>query len=193
MILKLGVIFVRRKRRSTIIKNIESINMEIDYDKLAEAIVKANNKQNTENVKQEEEINFSTKEKFRILKKGIVQIITCKNKTESALTTGFFAILVSFLFRAVAIFGIFAFVALMVGLDATCNKMIWEDWQIILNVFTIATIILIGIAILMYSLIIWGSATEIENEKDKNYIISVFSGIVTFVALIAALIALKTT
>ncbi len=182
---------MRRKRRSTIIKNIESVNMEIDYDKLAEAIVKANNKQNTELTKQEWEINLSAKEKFRILRKGIVQIIKCKNKTENALTTGFFAMIVSFLFRAVAIFGIFAFIALMVGLDATCDKMIWEDWQIILNVFTIVTTILIGIAILLYSLVIWGSATEIENERDKNYIISVFSGIVTFVALIVALIALK--
>lgn len=34
---------MRRKRRSTIIKNIEAVNMEIDYDKLAEAIVKAQN------------------------------------------------------------------------------------------------------------------------------------------------------
>lgn len=164
--------------------------MEIDYDKLAEAIAKANNKQNNEIIKQEE-INLSAKEKFRILKKGIVQIIKCKNTTENALTTGFFAMIVSFLFRAVALFGVFVFVALMVGLDSTCDKMIWEDWQIILNIFTIATTVLIGIAILLYSLVIWGSATEIENEKDKNYIISVFSGIVTFVALIVALIALK--
>lgn len=182
---------MRRKRRSIIIKNIESVNMEIDYDKLAEAIAKANDKQNTEIIKQGEKINLSAKEKFRIFRKGIVQIITCKNKTESALTTGFFAILVSLLFRAVALFGVFAFIALMVGLDATCDKMIWEDWQILLNVFTIATTILIGIAILLYSLVIWGSATEIENEKDKNYIVSVFSGIVTFVALIVALLALK--
>lgn len=179
---------MRRKRRSTIIKNIESINMEIDYDKLAEAIVKANN---TENVKQEEEINFSAKEKFRILKKGIVQIITCKNKTESALTTGFFAILVSFFFRALALFGVFAFAALIIGLFDTCRGMTWAGLQFLPNIFTILTTILIGIALLMYSLIIWGSATEIENEKDKNYIISVFSGIVTFVALIVAFIALK--
>lgn len=165
--------------------------MEIDYDKLAEAIVKANNKQNTELTKQEEEIKLSAKEKFRILKKGIFQIITCKNKTENALTTGLFAILVSMLFRAVAIFGVVAFVALISGLIDTCNGMTWEGLQIIPNVFTIATTILIGIAILLYSLVIWGSATEIENERDKNYIISVFSGIVTFVALIVALIALK--
>lgn len=182
---------MRRKRRSTIIKNIETVNMEIDYDKLAEAIVKANNKQNTELTKQKDEINLSTKEKFRILRKGIVQIIKCKNKTESALTTGFFAMLVSFLFRAVAIFGVFAFVALISGLIDTYGGMTWAGFAIITNVFTIVTTILIGIAILLYSLVIWGSATEIENERDKNYIISVFSGIVTFVALIVALIALK--
>jgi hypothetical protein len=181
---------MRRKRRSTIIKNIESVNMEIDYDKLAEAIVKANNKQNTEHTKQEE-INLSAKEKFRILRKGIVQIIKCKNKTENALTTGVFAILVSFLFRAVALFGAFAFVVLMRVLYDKCCGMTWIGLEFIPNIFVIATIILIGIAILMYSLMIWGSATEIENEKDKNYIISVFSGIVTFVALIVALIALK--
>lgn len=163
--------------------------MEIDYEKLAEAIVKANNKQNTENVKQEEEINFSAKEKFRILRKGIIQIITCKNKTETALTTGFFAMLVSLLFRALALFGVFAFASLIIGLFDTCCGMTWAGLQFLPNIFTVLTTILIGIALLMYSLIIWGSATEIENEKDKNYIISVFSGIVTFVALIA----LKTT
>ena len=31
---------------------------------------------------------------------------------------------------------------------------------------------------------------EIETEKDRNYIISVFSGIVSFAALIVALVAL---
>jgi hypothetical protein len=36
----------------------------------------------------------------------------------------------------------------------------------------------------------WKSAKEIETEKDRNYIISVFSGIVSFAALIVALVAL---
>ena len=35
---------MRRKRRSTIIKNIESVNMKIDYDKLVETIVRAQEK-----------------------------------------------------------------------------------------------------------------------------------------------------
>ena len=48
---------MRRKRRSTIIKNIESVNMEIDYDKLAEAIVKA---EDNAKKKQEKTINILT-------------------------------------------------------------------------------------------------------------------------------------
>lgn len=181
---------MRKKRHLTIIKNIETINMAIDHDNLAKATVKSNNKQKSELIKQKE-INLSTKEKFKILRKGVIQVITCKNKTENALTTGFFAILVSFLFRAVAVLGVFAFVALMVHLYNTCCGMIWTGLQFIPNIFTILTTILIGIALIMFSLIIWGSATEIENEKDKNYIVSVFSGIVTFIALIVALIALR--
>lgn len=165
--------------------------MEIDYDKLAEALVKANNNQNIKLVAQEEEINLSKKEKFKIFRKGIIQIITCKNKTENALTTGFFAMIVSLLFRAIALFGVFAFVVLMQVLHDQCCGMTWVGLEIIPNIFIIATMGLIGIAILMYSLIVWGSATEVENEKDKNYIVSLFSSIVTFVALIVALIALK--
>lgn len=34
-----------KKKQNTIVNNIDSVNIEIDYDKLAEAIVKANTKQ----------------------------------------------------------------------------------------------------------------------------------------------------
>ena len=43
---------------------------------------------------------------------------------------------------------------------------------------------------LMLALIIRGIANEIGREKDKNYIFTAFSGIVGFVALIVALVAL---
>lgn len=181
---------MRRKRRSTIIKNVENINMEIDYDKLAEAIVKANNRQNNE-LAEREEINLSAKERLNIFKKGIIQIITCKNKTNNALTTGVFAIAVSLLFRAVALFGLFVVVVLVKVLYDSCCEMTWTWGHYITNVFVILSMTLIGIAILLYSLIVWGSATEIENEKDKNYIVSLFSGIVGFVALIIAFVALR--
>ena len=41
-----------------------------------------------------------------------------------------------------------------------------------------------------YCIIMWKAAKEIEREKDKNFIVSVFSGIVSFAALIVALVAL---
>jgi hypothetical protein len=43
---------------------------------------------------------------------------------------------------------------------------------------------------LTFALLLRASANEFDKEKDRNYIISVFSGIVSFVALIVALVAL---
>ena len=43
---------------------------------------------------------------------------------------------------------------------------------------------------ILFGTILIGSANEIEREKDRNYIADVFSGIIGFVALIVALIAL---
>ena len=46
------------------------------------------------------------------------------------------------------------------------------------------------LVLVLYSFLLWKSAKEVETEKDRNYIISVFSGIVSFAALIVALVAL---
>ena len=58
------------------------------------------------------------------------------------------------------------------------------------NVFSIAFAMALFVVLLLYSFLLWKSAKEIETEKDRNYIISVFSGIVSFAALIVALVAL---
>ena len=43
---------------------------------------------------------------------------------------------------------------------------------------------------LVFSLVVRASANEMAAEKDRNYIIAVFSGVVSFAALVAALAAL---
>ena len=58
------------------------------------------------------------------------------------------------------------------------------------NVFSIAFVAALFVVLVLYSFLLWKSAKEIETEKDRNYIISVFSGIVSFAALIVALVAL---
>ena len=42
----------------------------------------------------------------------------------------------------------------------------------------------------VYSLVLWRAAKEVNTEKDRNYIIALFSGVVSFAALIVALVAL---
>jgi hypothetical protein len=55
---------------------------------------------------------------------------------------------------------------------------------------TIIFAFVVTVALALYSMLLWKSAKEIEKENDRNYIISVFSGIVSFAALIVALVAL---
>lgn len=42
----------KKKNNPTVVNNIESVNVDIDYDKLAEAIVKAQKQAETENIKE---------------------------------------------------------------------------------------------------------------------------------------------
>ena len=74
---------------------------------------------------------------------------------------------------------------------AITEIMVWDKFSIII-VNIMYTILVSSIAFVLgiYSAVLWKSAKEIVIEKDKNYIVSVFSGIVSFAALIVALIAL---
>ena len=151
----------KKKDKPQVINNIQEMNLEIDYDKLVEAIVKANN-----NV--EEEANKSKK-----------------------FTSGMFSMFVFVILRLIAFLGWIIAFALLLGSISMFIEMSWNGlWTIAGNVFQIIYMLAIVILLVLYPLMLWKSAKEIETEKDRNYIISVFSGIVSFAALIVALVAL---
>ena len=151
----------KKKDKPQVINNIGEINLEIDYDKLAEAIVKANSKI-------EEEANKS------------------KKFTSGMLSISVFAIL-----RVIAMLGWIIAFALLFGSISMFVEMSWNDFSTVAeNVFQIICSIIIIVLLVIYPIMLWKSAKEIETEKDRNYIISVFSGIVSFAALIVALVAL---
>ena len=50
----------------------------------------------------------------------------------------------------------------------------------------VAFVVIVG----MFSLIFRAAANEMAKEKDRDYVVAVFSGIVSFAALIIALVAL---
>ena len=151
----------KKKDKPQVINNIQELNLEIDYDKLAESIVKANTKLDAE---------ANQSKKF---------------------TSGMFSMSVFVILRVIALLGWIIAFALLLGSINTVIEMSWNDFSTISgNIFQIIYSITITVLLVLYPLMLWKSAKEIETEKDRNYIISVFSGIVSFAALIVALVAL---
>lgn len=167
---------LRRQR-----KNIALINNEIDYEKLAKVIIEANRKKDDEpSTESDEKIGFW---------KGVWYIITNKKKTNGALTHGLFSNLLSDLFNILAVAGaIIALVVLGVTVYLIVQSVAQNDF---LNciLFAFAGIIY-SVLILLFCLLLRGVANEIKAEKDRNYIIALFSGVVSFAALVVSLIAL---
>ena len=151
----------KKKEKPQVINNIQELNLEIDYDKLAESIAKANSKLDAE-----------------------------ANQSKT-FTSGMFSMSVFVILRVIALLGWIIAFALLLGSINTFIEMSWNDFSTISrNIFQIIYSITITVLLVLYPLMLWKSAKEIETEKDRNYIISVFSGIVSFAALIVALVAL---
>ena len=151
----------KKKDKPQVVNNIQELNLEIDYDKLAEAIVKANSQLDAE-----------------------------ANKSKK-FTSGMFSMSVFAILRVIALLGWIIAFALLIGSINTFIEMSWNDFSTISgNIFQIIYSITITVLLVLYPLMLWKSAKEIETEKDRNYIVSVFSGIVSFAALIVALVAL---
>ena len=151
----------KKKDKPQVINNIQELNLEIDYDKLAEAMIKAQEKSET---------------------------VANKNPKYTSST---FALLISITFRIVAVIGWLLTITIPIAVVNIVGKLVWNNvGNFTTNIISIAIIVVIGVAIGVYSFFLWKSAKEIEAEKDRNYIISVFSGIVSFAALIVALVAL---
>lgn len=175
----------KKKNNPTVVNNIESVNLDIDYNKLAHAIVKA--QKNAEEKRFNEE--NKTKNTIKDYIKAIGLILKNKGNTQGNLTVSIFVLLISITFKLISITGfcvtvigvIIAVKCFLHGLDVG-NIALWIIFAIVL--------IVLSVIVFLYSVIIWGASYEVEREKDKNYIVSVFSGIVSFAALIIAIIAL---
>ena len=151
----------KKKDKPQVINNIGEINLEIDYDKLAESIVKAQEKSENE---------ANKKRKF---------------------TSGSFAMLITVAFSVFSIFVALLSVSLILALIVSWHTLQWNGFtNIVISILTIVFSIVFAIVLGSYAVLLWKSAKEIETEKDRNYIISVFSGIVSFAALIVALVSL---
>ena len=162
----------------------ECQNIEIDYEKLGETIATAIKKANEPKSMPEPE-----KKKGRLFL-ALGRILKGEKSEDGRYLTAPFALIVSVLFRMLAfviILGSFYvgyhFIERMIGA-------IWHGWTILLNVFSIAMGCASVIALILFAFLLLGSANDVEHEKDKNYVIGVFTGLVSVAALAVAIVAL---
>ncbi|MBO5041209.1 MAG: hypothetical protein J6D09_08970 [Clostridia bacterium] len=151
----------KKKDKPQIINNIKELNLEIDYDKLADAIVKAQEKSKLK-------AHYS------------------KEYSPSA-----FSKLTLSVLRIVSVLCWVAVACVFIAIYDTAESYSWNGTRHLI-IFILSCAILFGLFFLIasFSHLLWKAAKEIEKEKDKNYVMSVFSGVVGFVALVVALIAL---
>ena len=145
------------KRKGKEIVSISATVEPIDYDKLAEAIVAAQEKQTTQ---------YSvTREWMKVLVMPVFWGI--------AIITGLFGI--AFVWQGGRTF----VEALQQSASGWFMDTCVGGTGFIFGLFFITVAILTG-----------ASAKEVDKEKDKNFVVAVFSGIVSLVALVVSLIAL---
>lgn len=146
------------RKEQRVVNNIENLNMEIDYKRLADAIVQA---QGTTNA-------------------------------ERSIVSNTFAFLTAGVFRLFAFVGVVLGITLLIGTAIYSYKeLVWSGLlQIASNVLLIVLVALVSILIISLSMLLIKSAKEIETEKDKQFVVAVFSAVASFAAVIIALVAL---
>ena len=166
----------KKKGKPQVINNIQELNLEIDYDKLAEAIVKAQEKA-TEQPGPSDNMGFW---------KSVWSIIRNKESRTGMRGAGLLSEVISFIFNVMAI--------ICIAISGIIGIMVIPqlDWHggILQSIFQGLFSVLLLFISLGVALIFRAVANEIKAEKDRDYILSVFSGILSFAALIVALAAL---
>ena len=190
----------KRSRDLVIFRN------EIDYDKLAQAIVKAQREaqhvteednadtQLSVQVSKEPEESKDTKQAKRLSAKEfwklVWSIIRNKESSDGTIVSGLMATAIWIAFDGLAIFLVLAFFAIIFYGVYRATQF---DWLNDFSLSVLGTIIeIIGslVCMALFALVFRAAANEIEKEKDRNFVVAVFSGWVSFAALVVACVAL---
>lgn len=163
----------------------KKVSVEIDYDKLAEAIVKAQIKLN-----QSEPSHQKPRPSWKKFWRNIWEIICRKNKTNGDLTIDGFKLILSITFDTLCFAGVFVFIKFLVFTINHFGDFVWSKNAIVYNVIDIVMFSVIGVIILLISLLFRGAAHEMQYEKDRHFVMAVFSSFISIIAVIISIIAL---
>lgn len=122
--------------------------------------------------------------------KAVWLIIRGKGSNNSSFATALLSGILSIGFNILFGLGILVLVAAICAAIEVGIGMTWECAYIFKNVVTLACIALICVLLFLIAIMFRGAANDIKCEKDRNYIVALFSGIVSFVALIVSFVAL---
>ncbi|MBQ7236502.1 MAG: hypothetical protein IJX03_05045 [Clostridia bacterium] len=191
----------KKKKEEETKVNIEKVNIEIDYDKLAESIVKskeiAKEKEQIK-VKELQEIEEKAKKEekrkkigfweaikfFRKLHKGEIDTKGEATPMIMPMFTSLMALVFSIIFNILSLLFFIGIVLFAIF------EMSWQTNQIITNISVLLLFLAIDIILYVISFMMKIVSNDIEKTKDKHYVLSVFSALAGFGALIVSIIAL---
>ena len=177
----------KKKDKPQVINNIQELNLEIDYDKLAEAIATAieKSKSNDNIADNGDEISDDT---YIGILKSIWCIIRNKKETQGDILAKSMSIVLRLIFNglAIALF-VIGWVVLFVLSKENVAKFLNGQWWALFNILANSSLAALAWSL---ALLMRGIANDISWQKNRNYIVSLFSAIVSFAALIVALVAL---
>ena len=169
------------KCKQTTINNINQLNLEIDYDKLAEAIVKAQEKAKIKDNKPAEKVKFFP---------AIWKILKGESSKGGRFLSEPFKLIICSIYRTIAVVGFILLLLFDVAFGIELTKLSWQGWQIGINIIAVLILLAASISLFLYMLIFWGAANDIKHEENKEYVINVFSGLVSVAVLVVAIVAL---
>ena len=134
-------------------------------------------------------VDKTTKQKRNIFK-AIKMLLSGNTGKEGELTAKAFAALSGAIFRvsALCLFG-----AMIVFWYTVVRNLIAASWggtAVISNIVVIAFSILCTVLGILFGIVLIGMGKDIERERDKDFIIAVFSGLTSFASLAIAVVAL---
>lgn len=190
----------KKKKEETKV-NIEKVNIEINYDKLAESIVKskeiAKEKEQIK-VKELQELEEKAKKEekrkkigfweaikfFRKLHKGEIDTKGEATPMIMPMLTSLMAFVFSIIFNILSLLFFIGIVLFAIF------EMSWQTNQIITNISVLFLFLVIDIILYVISFMMRVVGNDIEKTKDKHYVLALFSALVGFVALIVSMVAL---
>ena len=169
--------------------NVFRSTTEIDYDKLAKAIVKAQQEaEQQKEIENQQEENNTQKLSICETLKLIGLVIANKVESNGTMTSGFLGGILSLFFNLIALLGVGVFVVGIFAIGVIAKDFDWSINSIPTNIIMITLCVCFELVVATIAFIFRCVANEIAKEKDRNYVIAVFSAVVAFAALVVSVV-----